>query len=785
MRKGKGLTGMRGSQKGAGKLRHSNMGPVMLDVSYRDLAARRGPTEPGHLAQQVRGTLAAPGVSRELLEGSHGTLAIKFGGKYTSRMPQVQASGAEENEIYSWPPQIATDASRRSIPEAEPATSPPGPKGAANAGGDRPRFLQLLEEHVAAELLRLEDVDAGFDPGQPSSTRTRYRYARLQVFQAALKLLADKFSAYGPFLHAVRHEYDSFVEYLLESEHSFETIASTQRREMDGFVRFKESAQRTQGDLAGRLEVLTRDHADKSSRLLGLEAQNAALAEELAATTADRNELQRQKSLLVQRVHTYRQQASELEREVQAENYERVRSQKALLGQVEAANAEADRLRGEASAMANRLRQQGLDLERLELQVTSAEGEGEEDGAKRGELTPRPDWGATRAADAELEELLGGGGDESTLGLTAKLLAEVYRLKEANHALAQQVPREQKSSRRKVVDDDPDAPWNQDYFVAFGTGASVPKYLRYSGKVRNRRFSKKDTEAFIRSVWKAKGEARGAAGGEHMREYLFHHLKGKFGIQATIVEWGYNLHFALERYLDDPDVHMFHAVLHAKISEDIYHENRTMVEGLLYVLKQADAALQASGKPVGRLPKALFRQAVADFFEDKPRRELQELWAALDEGFPEDAVRYKKVFEDDKDFNQSEFAELLRNQHVTARFRYLEQLREALLDHARGGKVTLSDMRRGFLTLDPAVDEEDLQQMISRGCGMPYEEIFSTPLHRDNPDGLFELHVSKFMQNLMLSAGVARNAKRERNRAARAVLATQRLSGLKKRGGKK
>ena len=42
--------------------------------------------------------------------------AIKFGGKYPSRMPQVPSSGAEATEIYSWPPQIAPDASRRSLP---------------------------------------------------------------------------------------------------------------------------------------------------------------------------------------------------------------------------------------------------------------------------------------------------------------------------------------------------------------------------------------------------------------------------------------------------------------------------------------------------------------------------------------------------------------------------------------------------------------------------------------------------------------------------------------------
>lgn len=38
-------------------------------------------------------------------------------------------------------------------------------------------------------------------------------------------------------------------------------------------------------------------------------------------------------------------------------------------------------------------------------------------------------------------------------------------------------------------------------FVKQGTGANIPKYLRFEGKVKNRRISKRDALLLIKDVW--------------------------------------------------------------------------------------------------------------------------------------------------------------------------------------------------------------------------------------------------------------------------------------------
>ena len=43
-----------------------------------------------------------------------------------------------------------------------------------------------------------------------------------------------------------------------------------------------------------------------------------------------------------------------------------------------------------------------------------------------------------------------------------------------------------------------------EYFDGQGTGETVPKYLQYDGKVRNRRLGKRDTALLVKDIWREK-----------------------------------------------------------------------------------------------------------------------------------------------------------------------------------------------------------------------------------------------------------------------------------------
>ena len=181
-------------------------------------------------------------------------------------------------------------------------------------------------------------------------------------------------------------------------------------------------------------------------------------------------------------------------------------------------------------------------------------------------------------------------------------------LKEAEAALPWQTANErtlEEKALRAEAAESGDHGYTGKYFVCHGTGPNVPKFLRFSGKVRNRMISKHDTEVFIKSFWEARVKAisseeerrRKKAAASDREEvaledgavaerrkvelklpqaFLNDFMKSRFGlqvihrcrlllqiaiaggahtfgvgVQATVAEFGYNLVDALNRYAGD------------------------------------------------------------------------------------------------------------------------------------------------------------------------------------------------------------------------------------------
>ena len=51
-----------------------------------------------------------------------------------------------------------------------------------------------------------------------------------------------------------------------------------------------------------------------------------------------------------------------------------------------------------------------------------------------------------------------------------------------------------------------------------------------------------------------------AADKDTMSEFLYKYLQRRFGIEQMIVEWGYNLHDACQRYSHDETINLFWSV---------------------------------------------------------------------------------------------------------------------------------------------------------------------------------------------------------------------------------
>jgi len=261
------------------------------------------------------------------------------------------------------------------------------------------------------------------------------------------------------------------------------------------------------------------------------------------------------------------------------------------------------------------------------------------------------------------------------------------------------------------------------YFVGLGTGANVPKYLRTNNKIRNRKLIKSTAEGMVKEAWREKMKW-----GQEMtmEEFFFAFLQKKFGLQAMIAEWGYNLINALKKYSYDADCELFLKVLQGEIGEEVYRDQMLMIEKYKEELRSADFAV--GGKVIGRLPKLDFMKITKDHFSNKSEEQLETLWECLEQDQQGDWVMYELLFEEDRSGDQGQFAEEIRDQFLAEREQYLQILEEALIE-AMGttsedpyaDMLTLEQARIGILTADIDCNYETLNMYLRYGFDIPDE----------------------------------------------------------------
>merc|ERR1712174_64701 len=66
----------------------------------------------------------------------------------------------------------------------------------------------------------------------------------------------------------------------------------------------------------------------------------------------------------------------------------------------------------------------------------------------------------------------------------------------------------------------------------------------------------------------------------NLENYLFDYFKCEYGIQSRVVETGYSMLAALERYRYDADCELFLTILNGELSEDVYRDQKQFVERL-------------------------------------------------------------------------------------------------------------------------------------------------------------------------------------------------------------
>lgn len=139
------------------------------------------------------------------------------------------------------------------------------------------------------------------------------------------------------------------------------------------------------------------------------------------------------------------------------------------------------------------------------------------------------------------------------------------------------------------------------------------------------------------------------------------------------------------------------------MSEDVYFAQLQLQESLLELFEAVD---RAQGTATGVLLKSDVRVALASFFkvgqaDGKTPARFDELMKSLDEDQPGESVVWAKVFEEDREFNQGEFAEAIRDQALQERIEFLAALEAALIQEAGDGEsCTQAQVARALMAMD-------------------------------------------------------------------------------------
>ena len=242
----------------------------------------------------------------------------------------------------------------------------------------------------------------------------------------------------------------------------------------------------------------------------------------------------------------------------------------------------------------------------------------------------------------------------------------------ARQKLEEEAKQEPKGSIHKYLDmleDKGEEVW-KDQLIGMGVGGDVPKLFRFGGKIRNKHMSKRDTEKMVREVWKDRLASLGNKGSSTLLvDFLGGWLQKKVGIAAAVLELGYNFLFGLWKYQWDADCELFLKILMGDIREEVYiAQNKLQVE-----LEELFEALdKLNGQATGSIPKEELVISLRAFFkvgklDGKSEEMFEEALGALESDQPGAQVEWRKVFEEDREFNQGAFAECIREQFLTER----------------------------------------------------------------------------------------------------------------------
>ncbi|KAJ3157424.1 Translin-associated factor X-interacting protein 1 [Geranomyces michiganensis] len=640
--------------------------------------------------------------------------------------------------------------------------TPLKPKGSSAAAakilypGDktRPRFLLDILTYLKSELKQL-----GAHAAQAGDPR------RLQVYREVFERFIEEFKTYQPLLSDVKLEYEmalqlqqtelnslypSVSELAVQRHTANQLLENTKadaKRAMDAQLQSNHDVNRKCTVLSAELESLQREHRKLEEALQRSDARSEELVSSKIAEI--RNEMHMLERTYQEELRVKDISMSDLQRAVRRTQEEKAALaaklsflEKTYEGMVTKAD-HAIVLKDLADAKADvtklmvQVETEAAAKRRLEDEVRLAQS-----ALKREQDNRYPDWEYVESmcpsGIQQWETLCKGKDYNDSIILLMRELVKA----QATRGMARV---KDSAGGMGFADSEPR------FFVGLGVSASVPKHLRYKGKIRNRQISRKNLCLLLRDIWTAKAVHDSTEAAKSKRTYqrstlpdfLYAYLKKRFGTHEIVAEFGYNIHEGAKK-------HQFQSVeclLFYHVLNEVYHHQQHKIERLKDLFYRLDVDLH-EGKGRGIVPKADAMAAMKAHWPNKTDVQMLQLSQALDADQPGSNLTYRWLFQSDV---ECMFLDIVREQEMELREKYLTGLTDLFGTSLRMEsqkvrtrenigtfRLTVLDYTRGITRFDPSKPKADVDKLLSRGFGAPVAQLKSRAA----------IEVSAFLKNI-------------------------------------
>ena len=293
---------------------------------------------------------------------------------------------------------------------------------------------------------------------------------------------------------------------------------------------------------------------------------------------------------------------------------------------------EVESTRREIGALREGVREAQRETQKWQTKYEEVSGTADGADAVIDYMTPRPDWSNIEQYAIGSEILEGKS--------SAELVEELYKAIDEARGLT-----------------GIDAAWEEDNdsFEGLGKGDDIPMYLHWVGEVRNRHYSKLEMDKFIGEVFVSKKDYEKKRGKPStLSAYMPTFLTEKYGIQARVAEFGYNMMDALERLgPTEPMLEQFNMCLHEKLEVAVLDKTMRLPARCIALWEKIDVA--NNGKVSHKLSKA---EVLSSLFNQWPMVEgagMRRIKQMVFDASLRDTIRYSNLV-DIADYNASGLA---------------------------------------------------------------------------------------------------------------------------------